>query len=173
MTFAILLAVLAIFDFVLAGFRSAAGRDGRIRKQPMFHGAMLRGGFWGMVVVAIHAALVFTLVQTGDATTWPAFVAAARDAVIVFGGFATATALALGFWFAPVQELRLVPTLIVLGPLTLLRPLVILGGLTWAAAHSAEPRVWIVTGCAAATMLAAERLLGLSYREHWKRLLRV
>jgi len=78
--------------------------------------------------------------------------------------------LALAFWFAPVQELRLVPTLIVLGPLTLLRPLVIAGGLAWAAVRSDEPRVWILAGCAGISMLCAERLLGRPYRERWKRL---
>jgi hypothetical protein len=170
-TFAILLGVLAVFDFVLAGFRSAAGRDGRIRKMPMFRVAMLRGGVWGLAVVGVHAVVAGVLVASGDATTWPALVDAARDAVIVFGVFATATLLALGFWFAPMQELRLVPTLIVLGPLTLLRPLVIGGGLAWAAVRSPEPRVWILAGCAGISMLCAERLLGRPYRERWKRLL--
>jgi hypothetical protein len=170
MTYALLLGVLAMFDFTLAGFRAAAGRDGRIRKMPMFHGAMLRGALTGLVVVGAHAALVAVLVTTGDAATWPAFVAAGRDAVIVFGVFATATVLALAFWFAPLQELRLVPTLVVLGPLTLLRPLVIAGGLAWAAVRSSEPRVWIVAGIAAISMLCAERLLGRPYRERWRRL---
>jgi len=88
----------------------------------------------------------------------------------VFGVFATATALALAFWFAPVHELRLIPTLIVLGPLTLLRPLVIAGGLAWAGVRSHEPRVWIVATMAGISMLCAERVLGRSYRERWKRL---
>lgn len=170
MTTALLLASLAIFDWVLAGFRSAAGRDGRIRKLPMFRRAMWRGGLWGAAVVALHGAMAFVLVKTGDASTWPAFVSAGRDAVIVFGVFASATALALLFWFAPVHELRLVPTLVVLGPLTLLRPLVIACGLAWAAVHSSEPRVWILAISAGVSMLAAERLLGRKYHAHWQRL---
>lgn len=170
MTYAILLGVLAVFDFTLAGFRSAAGRDGRIRKQPLFRAALARGVVFGVVVVGVHAAIAGVLVATGDATTWPAFVDAGRDAVIVFGVFATATALALAFWFAPAQELRLVPTLIVLGPLTMLRPVVIAGGLAWAAVRSSEPRVWLVAILAGVSMLAAERVLGVPYRDRWKRL---
>jgi hypothetical protein len=119
----------------------------------------------------VQLALVGVLVATGSSSTWPAFVNAGRDAVIVFGIFATATAAALVFWFAPAQQLRLIPTLIVLGPLTLLRPLVIAGGLAWAAVRSSEPRVWIVAIAAGVSMLAAERILGVPYRERWKRLL--
>jgi hypothetical protein len=169
-TIALLLAVLAVFDFTLAGFRSAAGRDGRIRKTPMFREAITRGFVWGIAIVAVQGALVGAMVATGDSSTWPAFVDAGRDAVIVFGIFATATAAALVFWFAPAQQLRLIPTLIVLGPLTLLRPLVIAGGLAWAAVRSSEPRVWIVAIAAGVSMLAAERILGVPYRERWKRL---
>jgi len=112
-TYALLLTSLAVFDLTLAGFRSAAGRDGRIHKKQMLRGAMLRGAIGGLALVALHAAIVGVLVATGDASTWPALVAAARDAVIVFGVFATSTALALAFWFAPLQELRLIPTLVV------------------------------------------------------------
>jgi hypothetical protein len=169
-TYALLLTSLAVFDLTLAGFRSAAGRDGRIHKKQMLRGAMLRGAIGGLALVALHAAIVGVLVATGDASTWPALVAAARDAVIVFGVFATSTALALAFWFAPLQELRLIPTLVVLGPLTLLRPLVIAGGLAWAAVRSSEPRVWIVAAIAGISMLGAERLLGRPYRERWRRL---
>lgn len=170
MTVAILLAVLAVFDFTLAGFRAAAGRDGRIRKMPMFREALTRGFVWGIAIVAVQSAIVGIMVATGDDGTWPAFVDAGRDAVLVFGVFATATAGALAFWFAPAQQLRLMPTLIVLGPLTLLRPLVIAGGLAWAAVRSSEPRVWIVAIVAGVSMLAAERILGVPYRERWKRL---
>jgi hypothetical protein len=169
-TYALLLAVLAAFDLTLAGFRAAAGRDGRIHKKQLLRGAMLRGALGGLVLVAAHAVIAGVLVATGDASTWPAFVAAARDAVIVFGVFATSTALALAFWFAPMQELRLIPTLVVLGPLTLLRPLVIVGGLAWAAVRSSEPRVWILAAIAGIFMLSAERLLGRPYRERWRRL---
>jgi len=170
LTYALLLAVLAAFDLTLAGFRAAAGRDGRIHKKQLLRGAMVRGALGGLALVTVHAAIVGVLVATGDASTWPAFVSAGRDAVIVFGVFATSTALALAFWFAPMQELRLIPTLVVLGPLTLLRPLVIAGGLAWAAVRSGEPRVWIVAAIAGISMLYAERLLGRPYRERWRRL---
>jgi hypothetical protein len=109
-------------------------------------------------------------VKTGNAQTWPAFEAAGRDAVIVFGCFATATIVSLLFWFAPVHELRIVPTLVVLGPLTLLRPLVIIGGLAVASAGTTEPRVWLVAALSGVTMLAAEKWLGRHYRERWKTL---
>jgi hypothetical protein len=172
-TIAILVGVLAVFDFVLAGFRAAAGRDGRIDKMPMFRAAMVRGGLWGGVIVAFHGALAMILVATGDSTVWPAFLAAGRDAVVVFGIFATLTALALVFWFSPLHELRIVPTLVILGPLTLLRPLVIVIGLAYASSRSPEPRVWVTAALAGASMLAGEKALGRRYRDRWKRLVSV
>lgn len=164
MTVATVLAVLALFDLLLAGFRAVAGREGLIRKGPLFRRAMLRAGAWACVLIAAHVALVALL------DVWPAMLAAGRDAIWVFGAFATLTALSIAFWFAPKHELRLVPTILVLGPLTLLRPLVIIGGLVWAAARSAEPRVWLVAASAGISMLAFERVLGRRHARAWMRL---
>ena len=164
MTTVVLLVTLAMFDLLLAGFRAVAGRDGRIAKAPLFRAALLRAALWGAVVIAANAALVAAL----DA--WPAMLAAGRDAVWVFGTFATVTAAAIGFWFAPQHELRLVPTILVLGPLTLVRPLVIAGGLTWAAARSPEPRVWLAAAVAGASMLAFEHVLGRKHAGTWRHL---
>jgi hypothetical protein len=163
-TVAIVLSVLAMFDLLLAGFRAVAGREGLTTKGPLFRRGLARAGAWACVVIAAHVALVVLL----DA--WPAMLAAGRDAIWVFGAFATVTALSIAFWFAPKHVLRLLPTILVLGPLTLLRPLVIVGGLTWAAARSPEPRVWLVAASAGISMLAFEHVLGRRYSRAWMRL---
>jgi hypothetical protein len=163
-TTALVLATLAMFDLLLAGFRAVAGRDGRIAKAPLFQAAIARAAAWGAVAISANIALVLAL------GAWPAMLAAGHDAIWVFGSFATLTALAIVFWFAPQHELRLVPTILVLGPLTLVRPLVITLGLAWAAARSPEPRVWIAAAVAGFTMLAFEHVLGRAHAQRWRRL---
>jgi hypothetical protein len=165
MTIVAALATLVLFDALLAGFRAAAGRDGRIAKGDYYRRAIARGAAAGVAIVVAHAALAAVLVASAPdpAAAWRDFLAAGRDCVAVFGAFATLTIVAIAFWFAPSRELRLLPTLLVLGPLTLVRPLVIVSGLAFAAIRTPTPRVWIVTLAAAVSMLALEHLLGSAY----------
>ena len=166
------LATLALFDVLLSGFRAAAGRDGRIAKPPYYRAALPRSLAAGVVVVGGNAALVAALVATSaePAAAWDELLRAGARCVDVFGVFATATLIALLFWFAPIRELRIVPTLVVLGPLTLVRPLVIAGGLGYAVAGEPGWRVGLVALAAGASMLAVERVVGRHYADRWRRL---
>jgi hypothetical protein len=169
---AILIGVLAVIDALLSAFRAAAGREGRIDKRGMFRAELVRGAGWGAAVVAANAAVVAVLVALGGAPLWGELVAAGTRALWIFGGFATATLLALGCWFVPIYESRIVPSILVLGPLTLLRPIVIVGGLAAAVATSRDPRVWLVAILAGASMLALEWHLGRRHVTRWRRLAR-
>jgi hypothetical protein len=171
-TIAVLLALLALFDAMLAGFRAAAGRDGRIDKRVYFRRAMLRAGVGGVVVVGANVGLVGILAATApdpDAT-WHELVRAGTTCVWIFGAFATATLAALAFWFSPLPEYRLLASIIVLGPLTLVRPVVIAGGLGVAAVTSGDPRVWVAAAVAAVSMLGFEHVLGRAHEHRWRRL---
>jgi hypothetical protein len=172
MTTVLALAVLATFDAMLSGFRAAAGRDGRIGKPAYYRAAVARAALAGVAIVAANAALVAVLVVTapGPTAAWHELHQAGQQLVLVFGVFATVTLVALAFWLAPIRELRIVPTLLVLGPLTLIRPLVIALGLASAAVRSSNPRVWIAAIAAGASMLGLEHVLGRRYAEQWRRL---
>jgi hypothetical protein len=167
------LATLVFFDALLAGFRAAAGRDGRIAKAAYYRRALSRGMVAAFLILAGHATLAALLVATAPdpAATWQDLLRAGRDCVVIFGAFATLTIIAIAFWFAPNRELRLVPTLLVLGPLTLVRPLVIVTGLAFAAIRTPTPRVCAAALAAATTMLALERLLGREHADQWRSLL--
>ena len=173
MTTAVTLAALALFDALLSGFRAAAGRDGRIAKRPYYRVAMMRGGVAGVWVVGANMALAALLVMTAPEpdAVWRDLLRAGADCVVVFGAFATLTLIAIAFWLAPLQELRLVPTLLVLGPLTLIRPFVIVGGLIVAIIRTPSPRVVIAAVVAGVSMLAIEHWLGRPHADRWRRLL--
>ena len=169
---AVLLAVLALVDVLLSGFRAAAGRDGRIAKAPYYRAAIARAGRSGLVLIAANAALVALLVITAaePAVTWQALQSAGMRAIAVFAVFATVTLVAILFWFVPSRELRIVPTLLVLGPFTLVRPVVVIAGLAYAVAGASSWQTWIVAVTAGASVIGIESWLGGPYRERWRRL---
>ena len=166
------LATLALFDVLLSGFRAAAGRDGRIRKPPYYRAAIARAAVAAIVVVAANAGLVGALVAAAPSPSdaWAVLLEAGARCVRVFGVFATLVLIAILFWFAPVRELRIVPTLVVLGPMTLLRPLVIGGGLLYVALDAQDWRVWVAAVAAGVSMLGIEWVLGRAYADRWRRL---
>jgi len=166
------LSALALFDVLLSGTRAAAGRDGRIAKPPYYRAAGLRAVAAGALLIAGNAALVGALVATAPqpSDAWLLMLRAGVRCVEVFGAFATLTLIAILFWFAPVRELRIVPTLVVLGPLTLIRPFVIVGGLLYAVAGVASWRVWLAGVAAGVSMIGIEFVLGRAYRGRWRRL---
>ncbi len=173
MTIVAALLTLVFFDALLAGFRAAAGRDGRIAKREYYRRAMMRAAWAAVLIVAAHAVLAAVLVASAadPADAWRDLLRAGRDCVIVFGAFATLTIVAIAFWFAPHRELRLLPTLLVLGPLTLVRPLVIVTGLAFAAIRTPTPRVCVMATAAAVTMLTLEHLLAREHAGRWRALL--
>jgi hypothetical protein len=172
MIVAVLLAVLALVDVLLSGFRAAAGRDGRIAKARFYRAAIVRAGWSAIVLIAVNAALVALLVATAaqPAATWQDLQAAGAHAIEVFAVFATLTLFAILFWFAPLRELRILPTLLVLGPMTLVRPWIIAGGLAFAAVGASRWQIWIVAATAAVSMISIEHWLGGPHRERWRRL---
>jgi len=169
---AVILAVLALFDLMLAGFRSAAGREGKIVKRAYFRAAVARGAWFAFAIVGVHIALVAVLVLTAPSriATWHELVASGTIATYVLGGFATLTLLALLLWLSPIVEHRLLASILVLGPLTLVRPFVIIGALIAACVVTQESRVWIVGASAGLCMLAMEHVLSRRYAERWRRL---
>jgi hypothetical protein len=166
---AILLAVLAMFDALLAGFRGAAGRDGLIDKRAYFRAAIKRAALHAAVLIAINIVVAAVIVMVAPGT-WVELVRAGTICVWIFGGFASLTLVAIALWFAPDPEVQLLATIIVLGPLTLARPIVIAGGLAIAANATGNVGVWIVAAVAAVTMLSFESVVGRTHLRHWRSL---
>jgi len=166
------IASLALFDVLLSGIRAAAGRDGRIAKPPYYRAALRQSLVAGMLVVGANALLVAALVASAPdpSMAWRDLLRAGVRCVEVFGAFATLTFVAILFWLAPVRELRILPTLVVLGPLTLLRPLVVVGGLLFAVASAPGWRVWAAGTAAGVSMIGIEHVLGRGYGDRWRRL---
>ena len=165
MTDACVLALLAFVDGGLCGFRAAAGRDGSIGKRGYYLRAVMRATLWAMVGTAIAALVAWLLVITATEPirAWITLRTAGHTLVLLYGGFATVTLMTLGFYVAPIGDYRVLTSVLVLGPLTLVRPLVIAGGLAFVSWRSGDLRVTVMAGFAALIVLSWERLLGRRY----------
>ena len=96
-------AMLAVFDVLLSGFRAAAGRDGRILKTSFYGIALGRGVAAGVIVVAANAMIVRAFVATAPAPSlaWQAVVEAGARSVSVFRFVALFAGCTIAAWFSP------------------------------------------------------------------------
>ena len=150
----LLLFTLALIDAAFCGFRSAAGRSLLIDKYDYFLRALARGGIVGLGVLAIIGAAVgITLLTSPEpAQLYAAYVRAGTPMVYWYGPYATIVLLALAFYGSARPEWRALSTTIVLGPLTLLRPAVIIGGAIHALTQHPPPAVTVSIVIAAIVM---------------------
>jgi hypothetical protein len=153
-----LLVALALVDGVFAGFRAAAGRDGRIGKRDYYRGAMLCGALGASLVVALSAALSAVLVLTAadPGLIWRELLAMGARLVLVFGAFGALVALALVVYLASRHELRTLATVMILGPCTLARPWLVLGAAVWATALASAWQTAVLTWFSSALVLSLE-----------------
>lgn len=144
----LILIVLALLDTAAAGFRDAAGRNGLLNKDGYYRRAVRLGALYGILPILGIACVVLGLAAlTSDPSLWGDFLRAGEAMVWVYGPTATLVALALGIYLSPRFEIRSLATVIILGPFTLLRPVVITGGAV--AGVVVSPRWEVAAACCA------------------------
>lgn len=158
------LCLLFAADGAFAGWRAVAGRTGRIRTLGLYTRAGALGaagsGAYALLVLATGA---FSLGWPAPPGTGPAL----RWMVSFYSVFAALLAAGFTLRALPSVDLRTLSSLLVFGPLTLLRPVVILLGL--AAAGWLSPALWAPLSAAVVGSL----LLPWLYEASFHRLLGV
>lgn len=157
----VVLASIAVIDGVLAGFRAAAGRNGRIRKRGYYLIAMRRGLATGAAVLGCLALVLGVVLATAPdpPTRYASLTRAGATMLWVIGPFAVVVLVSLlGYAVLPWRAATFL-MLLGLGPLTLVRPWVtVTAGL---AAACAAPDL-LTAGCtvlAGTSVLAVEPLV--------------
>jgi len=156
-----LLWTLAVVDGGFAGFRAAAGRDGRIFKEAYYRAAIRRGLRYGLAVTALAGAAitVVALASPSPQARLAELMPGAQVMLAVLGGYATLVLLALGVWATAEADLRTLASVVILGPFTMIRPWVIAGAAAWAA-HVAPSDISAAVALGAGAMqLTLEPLL--------------
>ncbi len=157
----VLLAVLVLVDGAFCGFRAAAGRNPRIFLWPYYARAMRRGLAVAAVVVASFLGAAYALRAGVSEALWGDLVVAADGMVAVYGVYATLVVAALALYGFGAFDLSVLATVLVLGPFTLVRPLVILGGAVFASARTGDPIVIAFAIAAGLVMVSFERILSV------------
>jgi hypothetical protein len=149
---------LAVLDTTLAGFRAAAGRDGRIDKR---YARAMRLGFGAGVGVAALAGLATAVValRPGGAEVYADLVRIGLRMLPVFGVFGLMVIAALAVYAASRHEVRTFATVAILGPFTLARPWVIVLATVYGVVGAHSVSAVALTVLASAGVLAAERWL--------------
>ena len=137
------LCLLAVLDAALAGFRSAAGRNLRIAKQRYYARALLHGAIAGALAMAMEGVVAAVLVSssTNPDALWQAFAQGGRIMLVWYAPYAGLVLSALLAYTTIAYEVRSVAVVMVLGPFTLIRPVLVIGGALHASlvAPSAAP----------------------------------
>jgi len=152
-----LLALLAIVDAAFAGFRAAAGRNARIFKREYYARSLLHGALFGVALVFALGALTLLLLAPSaePMTRYAELVSVGQRMLWVFVPYAVLVLSALVLYLVSSHELRAFATVAILGPFTLLRPWVVVGGAVVGLCTTANSTCWIltVTACGAVVLL--------------------
>jgi hypothetical protein len=161
-----LLALLALVDAAFCGFRDAAGRNPRIEKRSYFLRAVRRGALAGLAAVAALAALTFAVLGLAPdpAGLWVDLLAAGQRLILVYGAYAALVCTALLAYALPVHEARVLASVMILGPFTMVRPWVLAAGALLAALGAARAETAALTLASALAIGLIERLLGRGWR---------
>ncbi|MGW6462171.1 hypothetical protein ACWF94_40655 [Streptomyces sp. NPDC055078] len=127
---ALLLLVLALTDAAFSGLRASAGRNGRIRKAAAHVLAARRGVAVGAPALALTAVVATGLLLLADspADRYAELDAGARRMLLVITPYATVVGLGLACCLWAPLRVGTLASVVGLGPLTLLRPVVVLAG---------------------------------------------
>ncbi|MEM9073527.1 MAG: hypothetical protein AAGE52_33865 [Myxococcota bacterium] len=160
MTTAVALIALSLVDHAFAGYRAAAGRDGRIDKTRFYRRAVIFGAVQGAGVAAALAGLAGALLLTSaPEAVFADMTIAGRSMVFFFGGYATLVFATFVPYLAGTLEIRTLATVTVFGPLTLLRPVLIIVGSAFAIAHADLWQTYVLAVVAGLAHIGSESVL--------------
>lgn len=156
--------LLATLDAAFTGYREAAGRNALIDKRRYYRRAMIRGALWGQLAVLIAAVviLIMLMVASDKRLLISDFERAGAHMLCVYLPYAGIILIAFAIRLFPSVDIRSITSTVVFGPLTLVRPLVAIGGVVFGIL--AAPRIaTVVLGLLILSMmLSLERAMSIA-----------
>ncbi|MCB9674898.1 MAG: hypothetical protein H6737_07260 [Alphaproteobacteria bacterium] len=148
---------LMVLDGAFAGFRAVMGRTGRVRLGPIaVRSALLGAGF----AAILGGCFLQAMAMAGGPSA--ALVTIGEQLVGVYSVYAALIAVGFALRAIPNVDVRTLTSVLIFGPLTLLRPFVIVGGAAWAALAAPEPAAVGVTALGVICVFFVEQCC-----EHW------
>jgi hypothetical protein len=162
---AALLWLLATVDSAFIGYREAAGRNALIDKGAYFRRALIRGALFGQLAVLIVAVITaIVLVSSSDARAlFSNLESVGARMLIVYVPYALILLITFCVRAIPSVDIRSITSVLIFGPFTFIRPLVVLVGAVWGVL--AAPGAITI----ALTVLIVTLMLGLEGALSWLR----
>jgi hypothetical protein len=139
----IVLYLLACLDAIFSGICAASGRNALIHKHAYYARSMLYGFAWGQVACLV--ALLILLGTVGLASDFQQaideMVSVGQRLEVVYVCYAAVVLFTFAVRTIPTVDVRSITSVVGFGPLTLLRPYVIVAGLAWGLA--AQPSLTV------------------------------
>ncbi len=129
----VLLWLLATVDSAFIGYRDGAGRSALIDKRDYYRRALIRGALVGQIAVAIVGIVAAGMLSASPqpARLFAAFEQVGTRMLMVYVPYALILAITFFFRAIPSVDIRSITSVLVFGPFTLIRPLVVLAGAIW------------------------------------------
>lgn len=162
---AALLWLLATVDSAFIGYREAAGRNALIDKRAYFRHALIRGALFGqLAVLIVGVTTVIVLVSVRDAGfLFSDLELIGTRMLIVYVPYAVILLITFCVRAIPSVDIRSITSVLIFGPFTFIRPLVVLAGAVWGVL--AAPSAITI----ALTVLIVILMLGLGSFLSWLR----
>jgi len=130
---AVLLWLLATVDSAFIGYREAAGRNALIDKTAYYRHALIRGALFGQVAVLIAGVITaLALVSSSDARAlFSNLELVGARMLIVYVPYALIILITFCVRAFPSVDIRSITSVLIFGPFTFIRPVVVLAGAVW------------------------------------------
>ena len=160
-----LLWLLATVDSAFIGYREAAGRNALIKKGAYFRRALVRGALFGQLAVLIVGVITtLALVSSSDAAAlFSKLEMIGARMLTVYIPYALIILITFCIRAVPSVDIRSITSVLIFGPFTFIRPLIVLAGAVWGVL--AAPGAITI----AIAVLIVSLMLGLEYILSWLR----
>lgn len=160
-----LLWLLATVDSAFIGYREAAGRNALIDKSGYFRRALVRGALFGqLAVLIVGVIMVIVLVSSSDGgALFTKIELIGARMLIVYVPYALILLVTFCIRALPSVDIRSITSVLIFGPFTFIRPLIVLAGAVWGVV--AAPGTITIS----LTVLIVILMLGLEHALSWFR----
>ena len=130
---AVLLWLLATVDSAFIGYREAAGRSALIDKRAYYRHALIRGALFGqLAVLIVGVTTVIVLVSVRDAGfLFSDLELIGARMLMVYVPYAVILLITFCVRAIPSVDIRSITSVLIFGPFTFIRPVVVLAGAVW------------------------------------------
>jgi hypothetical protein len=156
-----LLWLLATVDSAFIGYREAAGRNALVQKRAYFRRALIRGALFGQLAVLVVGVITSIAIATSNdaATLFSNFETVGARMLTVYIPYAVVLLITFGIRAVPSVDIRSITSVLIFGPFTFIRPLVVLAGAVWGVVAAPGAITIAITVLIVSLMLGLEHIL--------------